>query len=72
MMVIRFRSSAEHEDLIRKVKKMRKFTEELEECLEDAIEDGEVSYRHEEEEYMDEPQYRGRYSYRRDGSRMGR
>lgn len=40
MIVLRFRSNVEHEDLLMKVKKMKKFTQELEECLEDAIDDG--------------------------------
>ena len=33
MMVIKFRSSEDHSDLMHKVKKMRKFTEELEDIL---------------------------------------
>lgn len=39
MMMIRFRSSMEHEDLLKKVKKMKEFTQDLEECLMDAMED---------------------------------
>ena len=50
MMVIKFRSSEDHSDLMHKVKKMRKFTEELEDILNDC--------------YEDEPEYRG--SYRRE------
>lgn len=49
--MIRFRSSEDHEDLLKKVKKMRKFTEELEECLEDAE-------NYDDEEWEEEPQYR--------------
>lgn len=49
-MVIKFRSSEDHSDLMHKVKKMRKFTEELEDILNDC--------------YEDEPEYRG--SYRRE------
>lgn len=51
-MVIRFRSSKDHEALLHKVKKMKEFTEDIEECLEDAM-------------YDDEPEYRGG-SYRKD------
>lgn len=50
MMIVKFRSSMEHEDLLKKVKKMKEFTEDLEQCLMDA---------------MEEPEYRGGGSYRR-------
>ena len=76
-MVIRFKSNEDHYDLIKKVKKMKKFTEELEECLEDAMEGddldfrGSSSYRHEYEE-EEEPKMEGRYNYRRSSYRMGR
>lgn len=50
-MIVRFRSSMEHEDLLKKVKKMKEFTQDLEECLMDAIEDS--------------SEYRGGRSYRR-------
>jgi len=53
MMIIRFRSSKDHEALLHKVKKMKEFTEDIEECLEDAM-------------YDDEPEYRG-MNYRKDG-----
>ena len=53
MMVVRFRSSEEHGDLMHKVKKMRKFTEELEDMLNECYEE-------------DEPEYRGGRMYRRD------
>ena len=33
MVVVRFRDSEEHSDLLHKIKKMRKFTEELEDML---------------------------------------
>ena len=45
MMVIKFRSSEDHSDLMHKVKKMRKFTEELEDILKDCYEDDEPEYR---------------------------
>lgn len=68
MMIVRFRSSEDHEDLLRKVKKMKKFTEEIEDCLESADYDDEPEYRggnyrkhdHEEDDY----EMKGRYSYR--------
>ena len=53
MMVIKFRSESDHKDLLHKVKKMKEFTEDLEECLEDAM-------------YDDEPEYRGSRMYRRE------
>ena len=69
MMVIKFRSSEEHGDLLKKVKKMRKFTEELEEMLKDCLEEdvdfrGGNYRRHYDEEDM---RAEGRYGYRRDG-----
>jgi hypothetical protein len=76
MIVVRFKSNEDHYDLIKKVKKMKKFTEELEECLEDAMENDDYdfrgsSYRHEYEE-EEEPKMEGRYGYRRGSYRMGR
>lgn len=66
MMVIRFRSKEDHKYLLDKVKKMRKFTEEIEECLADAydeIPEYRNAYRH---DYKEEDSEReGRYSYRR-------
>ena len=54
---------------------MKKFAEELEDCLEEAIEEGEADFRggryRDEDDYEDEPRMRGgRYGYRRGGSRM--
>jgi len=52
MKIIRFRSNSEHEDILKKVKKMKKFASDLEECLEDMIEeDDDFDYR---EEYDDD------------------
>lgn len=51
MMIVRFRNKEDHEDIMMKVKKMRKFATELEECLQDVMEE--------------EPEYRGG-SYRKD------
>ena len=46
MKIIRFRSNSEHEDILKKVKKMKKFASDLEECLEDMMEeDDDFDYR---------------------------
>jgi hypothetical protein len=70
MMIVKFRNKEEHEDLLKKVKKMKKFTEEIEECLEDYMEDDDYGYRgsYRKEMMDDEPEYRGgRYRYRKGG-----
>lgn len=73
MIVVRFRSNDEHEDLMKKVKKMKKFTEELEECLEEAMyEEDEPEYRggsYRKEDWDDYEMKNGRYGYRRGGMR---
>ena len=71
-MVIKFRSSEDHNDLMHKVKKMRKFTEELEDILNDCYEDDEPEYRGSYRRMYDEDDMRmeGRYGYRR-GYRRG-
>ena len=67
MMIVRFRNQEDHGDLLKKVKKMKKFTEELEECLEDVLEE---DYDFRKREWEEEPQYRGgRYGYRSGGRR---
>lgn len=79
MMLIRFKSKKDHEYLLKKVRKMKEFTEELEECLEEAMEEGEAEfrggrYRDEEDDYEYENEARmrgGRYAYRRGGGRRG-
>jgi len=69
MVIVRFRTKSEHEDILKKVKKMKKFAEELEYCLEDSMDDDEdFDYREDEEVSM----RGGRYGYRRGGSRGGR
>ena len=73
MMVIRFKSNEEHSDLVRKVKKMRKFTEELEDILKDCYEEEEPEYRggNYHRDYDDEDmRMEGRYGYRRGYRRM--
>ena len=75
-MVIRFKTSEEHGDLLKKVRKMKKFTDELEDMLEDCYEDDEMDFRggrmyrkdYDEDEMMHE--HEGRYGYRRGGRRM--
>lgn len=63
MVILRFRSEVEHEDLLKKVKKMKKFATEIEDCLYDHMED-DYSYR---ENYDDEEdsmkRMDGRYAY---------
>ena len=65
MIVVRFRNKEDHEDILRKVKKMKKFTEELEECLEDVMDD-EMEYRgsYRKEWDEDEMSPKNRYSYK--------
>ena len=69
MMIVRFKNGMEHEELLKKVKKMKQFTEDIEMCLEDALEDEEPSYRGSSYRHHDEDEedFRmgGRYSYRR-------
>ena len=73
MVIFRFRSSGDHEDLLKKVKRMKKFTEELEECLEEAVEEEDYGFRGGmggyRKEYDDEEMNMrgGRYGYRRGG-----
>lgn len=73
MMVIRFKSEEDHEYLLKKVKKMKKFAEELEECLEEVMDEGEAEFRggnYRDDEDYEEPRMRGgRYGYRRGGGR---
>lgn len=69
--MIKFRSSDEHSDLLKKVKHMKKYISELEECLEEAVENEDLDYRdrrYPEYEPDDEEMYArrsgGRYGYR--------
>ena len=73
MIVVRFRSTEEHSDLMSKVRKMKKFTEELEDILENCYEDDEPSYRggsYRRDYDDDDMRMEGRYGYRR-GMRRG-
>ena len=70
MMVIRFKSEEDHEYLLKKVKKMKKFAEELEDCLEEVMNDGEAEFRgsrYRREYDEDDMRSEGRYGYRRGG-----
>lgn len=71
MVVIKFRSASEHSNLLTKVKHMKKYLSELEECLEDAVENDDLDFRdkrHMEYDDEDEEMYArrggGRYGYR--------
>ena len=71
MIMIKFRSSDEHSDLLKKVKHMKKYISELEECLEEAVEQEDLEFRdrrYPEYEPDDEEMYArrggGRYGYR--------
>lgn len=68
MVILRFRTNSEAKDLLKKLKKMHKFSKELIDCVEDKMEDeddDDEDYRYEEEEHMERgsrtPSYRGRY-----------
>ena len=70
MMIVKFRSKEEHSDLLKKVKKMKKFAEEIEECFEDVIEDEDVDFRggRYKDDYDEDMRHESRYgSYRRYG-----
>lgn len=72
MMIVKFRSKEEHSDLLKKVKKMKKFAEEIEECFEDVIEDEDVDFRggRYKDDYDEDMEHGSRYgSYRRYGGR---
>lgn len=66
MMIVKFRNSEEHDGILKKIRKMKKFAEELEDCLEEAMEEPEykTSYRkdYDEEDERCEGR-RGRYGY---------
>ena len=71
MIMIKFRSSDEHSDLLKKVKHMKKYISELEECREEAVEQEDLDFRdrrYPEYEPDDEEMYArrggGRYGYR--------
>lgn len=63
MTIVRFRNKEEHQDLLKTVKKMKKELDEVQECLEDAVEDTEYR-RGYHREYDDDDMRRERYNYR--------
>lgn len=71
MMVVKFRSSSEAKDTLKRLKKMHKFTKELIDCFEDKIEDDDDDfdddYRDEEDWHDEDPRMKRRY--RRGGMR---
>jgi hypothetical protein len=72
MVILKFRNREEHEDLLMKVKRMKKFTQELEDCLEEAF-DEEVEYRnayYRKEDEEDMHPRGSRYGYRKGSYRM--
>lgn len=72
MVVIKFRNASEHSNLLTKVKHMKKYLSELEECLEDAVENDDLDFRDtrrsmeydDEDEEMYARRGGGRYGYR--------
>lgn len=69
--MIKFRSASEHTDFLKKVKHMKKYISELEECLEEAVENEDIEFRdrrYPDYESDDEEMYArrggGRYDYR--------
>lgn len=74
MMIIKFRSNEEHEEAMKKVKRIKQFAEELEDCLSQAMEDTDYrTYYHRDkdrdriydDDYMYDERRRGRYDYPR-------
>lgn len=56
MVILRMRSQSEVKDMIKKLKKMHKFTKELVECFEEKLDDDDYDedYRYEDDDYEDE------------------
>lgn len=66
MIVLKFREKEDHQEILKTVKKMKKELEEVEDCLETAVEDTEYrggSYRHSYDD--DDWRERSRYGYSR-------
>ena len=71
MIIVKFRNASEHTDLLTKIKHMKKYISELEDCLEEAVEQEDFEFRdrsYPEYEREDEEMYArrggGRYGYR--------
>ena len=69
MVLVRFRSTSDAKDTLKKLKKMHKFTKELIECFEEKIEDDDdEDYRYDDDDYDHHEMMenrRGRSRYRR-------
>lgn len=74
MMIVKFRSNEEHEEVMKKIKKIKQFADELEDCLSQAMEDADYrTYYHRDkdrdriydDDYMYDERRRGRYDYPR-------
>lgn len=67
MIVIRFKSSSEAKDLLKKVKRMSKYSEELEDILEECVddEDEDADFREEDDDEPSTSHRRGRRRYRK-------
>lgn len=63
MMVIKFRNKEEHGDLMKKVKRMKKFTEELEDMLDECYEDESLDFRGSYRKEYDEDEEKHGYRY---------
>ena len=71
MIMIKFKSANEHEELLKKVKHMKRYIAELEDCLEEAVENEDLDFRNKryldydrDEEEMYARRGGGRYGYR--------
>ena len=71
MIIVKFRNASEHTNLLTKIKHMKKYISELEDCLEEAVEQEDLEFRdrrYPEYERDDEEMYArrggGRYGYR--------
>ena len=71
MIIVKFRNASEHTDLLTKIKYMKKYISDLEDCLEEAVEQEDLEFRdrrYPEYERDDEEMYArrggGRYGYR--------
>ena len=71
MIMIKFKSANEHEELLKKVKHMKHYIAELEDCLEEAVENEDFEFRNKryldydrDEEEMYARRGSGRYGYR--------
>ena len=71
MIMIKFKSANEHKELLKKVKHMKRYIAELEDCLEEAVENEDLDFKNKryldydrDEEEMYARRGGGRYGYR--------